>query len=113
MIGYISNQQLYLSKDPRHKLPVKYYGPCKIIEHIGQVAYKLLLPEGSEVRSYCSCFIAQEAAQESHKLEGVIASDNMKEKIFFGFLADKAVFQVGRKMLSNGQDCSAVFWIYC
>jgi len=45
--------QLYvqssLHKRANHKLSFKYFGPYQILERIGQVAYKLLLPSSTSV----------------------------------------------------------------
>jgi hypothetical protein len=49
----------YLKRQPYHhnslgihkeiKLHSKYYGPFKVLQRIGQVAYKLLLPDGCSI----------------------------------------------------------------
>lgn len=44
-------RQTTLRQYKHHKLAPKYYGPFKIVAKIGQVAYKLELPRGSQIHS--------------------------------------------------------------
>lgn len=41
--------QTSLVQRPYQKLAFRYYGPYKIIARVGDVAYKLQLPEGSKI----------------------------------------------------------------
>ncbi|XP_071737016.1 uncharacterized protein [Rutidosis leptorrhynchoides] len=43
------HRQVTLRGGKQHKLSPKYYGPFSIIEHVGQVAYKLQLPPNSQI----------------------------------------------------------------
>lgn len=38
------------------KLIAKYYGPNKIIEKVGKVAYKLQLPREAKIKQHFPCF---------------------------------------------------------
>ncbi|XP_071714207.1 uncharacterized protein [Rutidosis leptorrhynchoides] len=50
-------RQLTLRGDKQHKLSPKYYGPFRIITRIGEVAYKLLLPDTSRI--HCVFHVSQ------------------------------------------------------
>ncbi|GKA55805.1 retrotransposable element Tf2 [Tanacetum coccineum] len=43
------HRQVTVRQGPYHKLNAKYFGPFRIIERIRKVAYKLQLPEGSQI----------------------------------------------------------------
>lgn len=40
-------RQVSVRQGAQHKLSTKFYGPCQVIEKIGEVAYKLQLPSNS------------------------------------------------------------------
>ncbi|XP_066341562.1 uncharacterized protein [Miscanthus floridulus] len=41
--------QSYVARRAHHKLSFKFFGPFRIVERIGKVAYKLLLPPGASI----------------------------------------------------------------
>nr|GEU62195.1 retrotransposable element Tf2 [Tanacetum cinerariifolium] len=43
------HRQVTIRKEKQHKLSPKYYGPFQIIAKVGQVAYKLQLPNASQI----------------------------------------------------------------
>ncbi|GJY42186.1 retrotransposon-related protein [Tanacetum coccineum] len=43
------HRQVTLRRDKQHKFSAKYYGPYKVLEKIGSVAYKLMLPATAQV----------------------------------------------------------------
>jgi hypothetical protein len=53
-------KQMSLKQDKKdNKLSPKYYGPYKVLQNIGNMAYKLELPTSSRVPSF-PCFIFKE-----------------------------------------------------
>jgi hypothetical protein len=70
---FVVNDFVYLKLQPyvqssvapraHHKLLFKYYGPYKILERIGEVAYRLALPTTSRIHPVFFFFLRQEFIQ--------------------------------------------------
>ncbi|WMV23990.1 hypothetical protein MTR67_017375 [Solanum verrucosum] len=44
-------RQTYLRELPSHKLDIRFFGPFQILKRVGEVAYKLELPEAARIHS--------------------------------------------------------------
>nr|GEX34284.1 retrotransposable element Tf2 [Tanacetum cinerariifolium] len=73
-------RQLTIRKDKQHKLSPKYYGPFQIVTRFGQVAYKLQLPNSSQIHDAfhisqlkkCKGVVTQSGSLHAFDTQGVM-----------------------------------------
>jgi hypothetical protein len=67
-------KQMSLKKAKKdNKLLPKYYGPYKVLQKIGTMAYKLELPASSRVHSVFPCFMLKEGYRQQDPSSNYIA----------------------------------------
>jgi hypothetical protein len=90
--------QTSLAARANQKLAFKYFGPFKIVARIGQVAYKLLLPESSSIHPVFHVSQLKQAVAKDTEVISTIPSDvdlpHVPEKILQRRLVTQGLHQV-------------------
>lgn len=77
-----------------HKIASKYYGPYKIVDRVGVVAYELQLPETPQIHPVFH-------VSQLKRLVGTAATENQLPSILYDVTLKEPEFCLARKMVKR------------